>query len=196
MVYTVPAGQLIVDSLYTVRFTLEDFMTERIRKVTKLSNFGAAANLQAAMRVFESVTNAGLVKATGSIDLDITGQKIAATEAGEHFAVVKEILYISFEKPHPLDATQTITATFGIPAPKDAIVNQTPGNIGKPIMVRGISFAAAAGLTEALGALVDWLEDAITYRTFGTTYVGGWTYADSRSGLASVAGIIDGSDLT
>lgn len=185
-----PAG--VLDQIYTTRITLEDFMAEKVKKVSRLSNEGVAGNMQSFWQAFEATTNAGLMLATQSAEVIITGQSTTITSTGQNWAGVEHVLLLGFTRVHPLNPAKMLTASFGIPAPVNAIVDTSEGRQGKPFMVRGEVFPGA-DVTEALGAMVDFLEDAIVYTDVaGTVHVGGWSYSEAASGLYSNPRIIDG----
>lgn len=188
-----PAG--VLNQIYTTRLSLEDFMTERVKKISRLANIGATGNMQAFWRAFESQTNAGLILANQSAEVVISAQSLTIAD-GNH-SKVTDLMVLGFTRAHPEYPSVVLKATFVIPAPIDAIVNDTPGSIGLPIYTRGIDFATAADPNEALGAMIDFLEDAIVYKDQGGTFhVGGWTYSDSRSRLMTASRIIDGISQT
>lgn len=188
-----PAG--VLNALYTTRIRLRDFMDEDAQKVTKLANVGSSGNMQAFWRAFESVTNAGLIKANQQQDIVISAQSTTIAE-GNHSKITDAML-LGFSRAHPDYPSKLVVASFVIPAPVDGIVNETTGSKGLPIYERGIDFATAAGVTEALGAMIDFLEDALVFTNpEGEVTVGGWTYSDSRSRLFTKSRIIDGIATT
>lgn len=185
------ANQL-ASAVYSVRLTHADDFGEQVRKVFKINDTGTTdEDLEAFLQAYEALTDAGIVNASASIDAGLTG---ANTSVGTgEFNKVNYLLVLGFQRVHPLNAGKIATTSFAIPAPADVIVDAN----GAPVMTRGTGFAAAAGVSEAMGALVDYLEDNLTMTPIdGTTYVGGWTYAAGRSGLVSRASVIDGQPLT
>jgi hypothetical protein len=185
----------VEDAVYNTSITFRDHADEQGRKVSRLANVGDAGNLAAAMNVVAAVSHAGIVKATASqlvvVDLDAEPN---ITLSGL-YTLTKQRLILGFQRAHPLNAAKIVTAGFGIPAPINTIVSST--NPKRPLYTRGTAFASASTDILKLGALIDWLETALTYEAVdGIVYVGGWTFVDSRSGLASVAGVIDGDIRT
>jgi hypothetical protein len=184
----------IINAVYTARVHVTDHAGEGKTKVTRLGNAGNAANLVASINALESLMHASLDRLSATQQLETTVTAGAASTSGL-YTLANIRLVLGFERVHPLNPSKIITAGYAIPSPVNGIVSTT--NPKRPVMVRGISFGSAAGVTEALGALVDWLEDALTYEdATGDVNVGGWTYVDSRSGLATVTGVIDGDVRT
>lgn len=191
---TIDIPTLILNGIYnqTARFT--DHAAESKRKVTRLANAGNVANIENQASALESLSLASVDRYSLSQILDTDVDPSPASTSGL-YSLVNLRLVLGFERAHPLNASKLITAGYAIPAPVNGIVSAT--NPKRPVAVRGVAFADAAGVTELLGALIDFLEDALTYEAVdGVIYVGGWTYNESRSGLATVAGVIDGDIRT
>lgn len=186
MAYTLATD--VANAIYSVRTTLEDHLSEQVRKVSRLRNGGGAGeNLQAAMQAFEALTDAALVNATASIVVAVSGA--SQTKGTDKFSMVVLSLVLGFERAHPLNAAKTITTAFLIPAPADAIIDDN----GRPVYTRGETFTNASGPAEILGSLIDWLEDNMVYEAIdGSVTVGGWTFVDGRSGLISSASVLEG----
>lgn len=190
MAFTVGTNTTGAD--YIVRLTLSDFIDESVRKVFTVRNVGG--NIQNAMRVVEAATQSAFEKAGASIAVGVTGASTTTTSLGA-FPKIGDQLVLGFDRPHPLDASRLATAVFVIPAPHPDVYDLATL---KPDMIRGEDFATAlaADRPTALGALVDWLEDALVMEVFGTVYAGGWTYREARSALISTPREYDRSDLT
>jgi hypothetical protein len=185
----------IEDYVYNTSVTFIDHADEQGRKVSRLANVGAAGNLAAALNAVAAVSHAGILKATVSQILEVDLDAEPNITLSGLYTLTKQRLILGFQRTHPLNPSKTVVAGFGIPAPINAVVTAT--NPKRPLYVRGVAFGAAATDPERIGALIDWLEDALTYQAVDDViYVGGWTFVDSRSGLASVAGVIDGDIRT
>lgn len=184
----------ILNSIYTSRVHVTDHAGEGKLKITRLSNAGAAGNLVASLNALESLMHASLDRLSVTQQMETTVDFGAASTSGL-YTLANLRLVLGFQRDHPLNSAKVLTAGYAIPSPVNAIVSTA--NPKRPVMERGITFALAAGPTEALGALVDWLENALTYEDVtGEIHEGGWTYVESRSGLASVSGVIDGDIRT
>lgn len=185
----------VQDDVYNVNLTFRDHADEQGRKVSRLANAGAATNLEASINTLLQLTHAGLVKANATQIVTVQVEDEPIITLSGLYTLTKQRLILGFQRAHPLNGAKIVTAGYAIPAPINTIVSAT--NPKRPLYVRGVTFAAAANDQERLGALIDWLEDALTYEAVdGVIYEGGWTFVDSRSGLASVAGVIDGDVRT
>jgi hypothetical protein len=184
----------ILNAIYTARVHVTDHAAESKTKITRLANAGAAGNLVASLNALEGLMHASLDRLGVTQQMETTVTAGAASTSGL-YTLANLRLVLGFEREHPLNPSKIITAGYAIPSPVNAIVSTA--NPKRPVMVRGIAFSATSGPTEDLGALVDWLEDALTYEDVtGEIHAGGWTYVESRSGLASVSGVIDGDIKT
>jgi hypothetical protein len=186
---TVAIPTLILDAIYNQSARFTDHAGERKRKVTRLANASNAARLEEQANALESLSLASLdaYNLSQQVETDVT--PTAASSSGI-YSLVNLRLVLGFQRVHPLNPAKIVTAGYAIPAPVNAIVSTT--NPKRPVYTRGIPFATAANPAELLGALIDWLEDALTYEAVdGVVYPGEWTFLDARSGLGSVAGVID-----
>lgn len=190
MAITIANG--LTDGLFNIRMTIQDSIGEQIRKVFKLYDDGTPGeDLEAAMQAFEALTDGGIVSASASLDAGLTGAN--ATPTAGDYDKTAWILMLGFERPHPLNSAKTAVTSFAIPAPDDAVIDAD----GRPVMTRGIGFTASAAPGEALGSLVDYLEDNLVMIPIdGVAYRGNWTYAPGRTALVSRAAIFDGSPLS
>lgn len=184
----------VANGIYNVNITFRDHAEEEARKVTRLANVGGLIN--AALAATADVTHAGIVRMSASsratIDMGVAEPNITMNGL---YTLVNQRLILGFQRAHPLNTSKIIIASYGIPAPQNAVVTAT--NPKKPLMTRGITYANAGGLDEILGSLVDYLETALTYEDItGQVTVGGWTYSEARSGLVTTNGIIDGDIRT
>lgn len=185
-----------VGSVARVTLGFIDQANERARKITRMASVGAGENIGLVVNHLNAISHAGI----NSVSVT---QSVAATlEAGDSdvtlsglYTLVNLRLILGFEREHPLNPAKTLTAGYSIPAPVNEIVSAT--NPKRPLMTRGTALNAAATFLTRLGAIVDYLETAIVYTAAdGVDYVGGWTYVESRSGLATIAGVIDGDIRT
>jgi hypothetical protein len=190
MPFTIAVDEVGAD--YIIRLTQSDALAESVRKVFELRNL-AAGNVQAVMRAYEGLTQAALEDAGASIDVAVTGASLTVGTAGM-FPKIGDQMILGFDRPHPIVTNTTLVVrNFIIPAPHpDTYLLTTL----KPDPVRGINFAAAASRKEALGALIDYLEDALIYEHDGIKYAGGFTYREARSGLISTTRQYDADDRT
>lgn len=190
----------VINQYYKVRLTQRDFFKERAKKVSFLYNAGNAGNLQSAFRVYEAASEAGITIATASQELLVSDWSTTTTSAGQN-AKINDVLVLGFYKSHPLNDGLQVEAYFGIRSPVNAIIDLTGSTVGvgKPIMERGIDFATAASVVEGLGALVDWLENALVFKSQEPAgenlYAGGWTFDMGLSGMVSNPRNIGGLDL-
>lgn len=197
-------AQDVANAFYTTRLTVTDYNGEDVRKVNLLKNLAdiggtGKSSIQKFWRAYETLTEAAHSKATGSIEVLISGQKSTATATGQN-AKISDRLVLWFTQPHPLNANRDIWASFVIVAPVNEIVNQTPPNAGQPIMDRESGTSNLTDYTtpeEALGALVNYLEAALSYTAVDDSVtVGGWDYVGSSSALVTVPRIIGGSAIS
>lgn len=188
-----------INKHYQVYLTQRDFNLEKGRKATKLYNAGNASNVQSLYAGYEGLSQAGIIRASANISVDVSGFNTEVDVTLGLNAKISDVLILGFRRVHPLSTTgRIIKAYFGIIAPHNDVVSDgSVIPIGKPVMVRGVAFAEPpAGRTEMLGAMVDFLEDALTFTAVDdTTYNGGWTYDPALSGLISKPRIVGGSEV-
>lgn len=164
----------------TTNFRHVGYNNEKIAKGNVLYNAGG--NFQSAMRAYEGLTQAGIVSPNVTQSYTVTGQNTVATSLGQ-YAKVGDFLMLRFEREHPVAtmAGTIIYNEFMVLAPHPDIIDEE--NPADPVdMVRGVSFALAETRPQALGALVDWLEDALTVTVLKVRYPGNWTYAGAILG--------------
>lgn len=190
MAFTIETNTAGAD--YNIRLTQGDALAESIRKVFTVRNVGS--NVQNAMRAYEGISQAGIEDAGASIEVIVSGASTTVGTAGL-FPKVGDQLVLGFDRPHPITPAKLVTKAFVIVAPHPDIYDL---GTKKPVMIRGEVFAdaLAADRATALGALVDWLEDALLYEHDEVVYAGGWTYRESRSGLVGQSREYDGDDLS
>ena len=194
-----PADLAVVDTpilngIYNTTIRFFDHAGEQATKITRLGNAGDADNLDDALAIVGLLTHAGVSSMSVKQDLETDVSNVSVSQTGL-YTLAKLRLVLGFQRVHPLNPGKILTAGYSIPAPINEIVTAT--NPKRPLMTRGTTLAAAATPATRLGALVDWLETALTYEDVSNViHVGGWTYVDSRSGLATVAGVIDGDIRT
>lgn len=187
---------VVLNSIARITIGFVDQANERARKVTRLASLGSAENIGHVVNHLNDLSHAGYTS------LKISSTVAAALESGDEtvtlsglYTLVNLRLILGFERVHPLNPSKTLTAGYAIPAPVNTIVSAT--NPKRPLMTRGTALSAAATDLTKLGAIVDYLETALVYTAAdGVDYVGEWTYVDARSGLATVAGVIDGDIRT
>lgn len=181
---------LVEDALYAVRLTQQDYNGDRVRKVNKLLNLldigGAdASSLQSFYRGYEQISSAGIADASAAQEVAVTGQNTTSTDG--NYAKVSDRLVLWFTRAHPLNALKPIWASFIIVAPKDTVVD-TGAEAGEPNITEGETLASATTDPEILGAMITYLESAITYTAInGTTYNGGWDYSAQYSRVITAA---------
>lgn len=190
---------LVDDEPYTTRLTVRDYNGDRVRKVNRLLNLtdvgGAAeSSLQLFYRAYETIQSAALDNPSAAQEVEITGAK--STTADGNNAKVSDRLVLWFSKEHPLNPAKVVWASFIIVAPVDAIIG-TGGAAGEPVFTPDVTLADAATDPERLGAMIDYLEDAITYLAVdGNYYNGGWDYSAQYSRLVSVTKDVGGNPDT
>lgn len=171
MAITIPAAadQRVVRLLY------EDVIGEQVVKTFGVDGATLDADLATALGQLEVLTNAGVQKASISTASVPTGWG-AATNALQN--TVGIIMALTFTQVDPVNAGQTITKSFIIPAPVDALrdVDQKP-----------ITNDAN------LNGLISFLEDNLAFTgSDGVIRAGGWTYQRTMSGFGSVNRELDG----
>lgn len=184
-----------VGKTYTLNFGFIDQAGESARKVSRLKVVQDADDPSNVAAFVADLSHAGVSSLTGKLELATDLDLEPNITLSGLYTLNNLRLVLGFEKVHPLNPSKIVTTTFSIPAPVNAIVSST--NPKKPLMTRGGLLAAATTDLTKLGALVDYLEDALVYKAAdGADYAGGWTYVEARSGLATVAGVIDGDART
>lgn len=171
MAVTIPAAadQRVVRLLY------EDVIGEQVVKTFGVDGATADVDLQSALDALDALTNAGVVKASISTAAVPTGFA-AATNALQN--TVGIIMALTFTQADPVNATQTITKSFIVPAPVDALrdVDQ------KPVTNNA-----------SLNALINFLVGNLAFTgSDGVIRAGGWTYQRTMSGFGSVNRELDG----
>lgn len=187
----------VEDAVYRLTMPLLDFQNEKIRKQFRVANVDDM--LQTALRHFDNLTQAKADDPTASIDAGLTGFKTTAG-SGTVESRIANFITLTFSKAHPLNANKTVYAYFTILAPATAIVNETTkaliidtetGEIGTT------TTTAATNLPEQLGALVNWLEDALIYTAVNDTdYVGGWDFQPTLTTIGTLPKVVDQSQVS
>lgn len=145
-------------------------------------------------RAYELVSDAALSKVSASLELTVSGQNV--TPATGLNAKISDRLVLWFYKEHPLNPTKTVWASFVIVAPVNAIVVAGGADAGAPIMTREVSLTDVASALERLGAIVDYLEEALRYTDVADVpHDGGWTYSPDDSHLVTVPRKVGGSPI-
>lgn len=190
MPYTIDTD--VADAVYRLNTTLEDDLGEQIRKVSRVNNPAAGDTVEDMMQGFEALTDAALVGTSGSVQINVTNASAVKGTSGI-FSYVSHQMVLGFERAHPLAATKTVTTTFVIPAPANALYTGTTINIGSDPG----DFASASGITETLARMIGWLEDNLIYEDItGAITVGGWTWVAGRSGIVTAPRLLDGNPAT
>jgi len=171
MAVTIPAAA----DQRTVRLLYRDVIGEEVLKVFGVDGATTDEDLASALDAIDVVTNAGVVKASISSAAVPTGFA-AATNALQNTVAI--IMVLTFTQADPVDATQTITKSFVIPAPVDTLRDTDQ----KPVTT-----------STSLNALINFLIDNLTFvGADGVIRAGGWTYNRSMSGFGSVNRELDG----
>jgi hypothetical protein len=158
-----------------VRLLYRDVIGEEVTKVFGLDGGALDADIGTLLTNLDLLTNAGVVKSSISTQVVPTGYA-AATNALQN--TVGIIMALTFTQADPVDATQTITKSFIVPAPVDTLRDTDQ----KPV----------TGDT-ALNALIAYLEDNLAFTgNDGVIRAGGWTYQRAMSGFGSVNRELDG----
>lgn len=150
---------------------------------------------QDAMRAYESLSQPGIAGASVSSKHVLSAQNTTAGSSGA-FPKSGDVLLLVFTRPHPVASMngKIITNEFAIIGPHPDIIDY-PGGAGTtpvPLVTGGETFATAATRPEALGALIDWLEGALTVTVLNVRYPGGWTYNPAASRFLSLPKQYDG----
>lgn len=171
MAITIPiaADQQVIRLLY------RDVIGEEVVKVFGVDGGALTADIESALAALDALTNAGVVKASISTASVPTGWEAAANALQNTVGV---IMVLTFTQADPVNATQTITKSFVIPAPVDALrdVDQ------KPVTNNA-----------SLNALINFLITNLSFTgSDGVIRAGGWTYQRTMSGFGSVNRELDG----
>lgn len=193
MAFTVTPA-VVTDSYVKTQLRQRDYTNEPAQKGNLL--FNAGGNYQLAMRAYESLSQAGIVSGTISTQHVLSDQNTVATDLGQ-WPKSGDVLILAFTREHPVPAMAgtILTNEYAIVAPHPDIVgtvgvgNPTPA----PIIVTGESFGTAATRPEALGALIEWLEDSLVVTILKTRYAGGWTYDPIATRFVSFPKQYDGA---
>lgn len=159
-----------------VRLLYRDVIGEEVTKVFPVDGAVVDADLATALTNLDNLTNAGVVKSSVSSQIVPTGWQGAANALQNTVGI---IMVLTFQQADPVDATQTITKSFIVPAPLDGLRDTTDQ---KPV----------AGNTD-LNALIAFLEANLSFTgADGVVRAGGWTYNRTASGFGSVNRELDG----
>lgn len=189
MAFTISGN--VLNGLYEIRILQTDILSESIRKSFEISNI-TTGSVQNAMQAYEGISQAKIDSAAVSIGTTVTGASSSVTALGL-FPKIGDQMVLGFDRPHPITTNRTlVTRSFVVLAPHPDVIDLTTL---KPNMVRGTGFPGA-NRAEALGSLVDFLEDALTYEHDGVVYVGGFTYREARSGLIGAGRQYDADSTT
>lgn len=194
MAYTVAPAPAINTYLQQT-LTQKDFLGEPIVKGNLLYNAGnTGLNFQLAMRAYESLSQAAIVRAAVSQKYVVTGANGDPGSAGA-FAKAGDVAILVFTRDHPVTemAGTTLTNEFVIVAPHPDIFDTGTREL---VITAGETFATATTRPEALGALIDWLETSLVVTILKTRYPGGWTFSASLSKLASLPKQYDGYSVS
>jgi hypothetical protein len=185
MAYTVtptpPINSYIKTNLVQV-----DYTNEPIKKGFLLYNALNANNYQLAMRAYEGISQPGIKSGSIAQQHVLSAQNTTATNDGGWYKAA-DVMILVFTREHPVAsmAGTFIDNEFAIVGPHGDIVDES-GAFPVPIMTRGIDFATAANRPESLGALVDWLEDALVVEVLKVRYPGEWTYNAAKTRFANL----------
>ncbi len=170
----------------------KDFLGEPINKGNLLYNAGG--NIQLAMRAYESLSQAGIVSASLSQQLVVSGQNGDPGTAGS-FAKAGDVAILVFTREHPVTemAGTTLYNEFTIVAPHPDIYDTATRAL---VITGGETFGSATTRPEALGALIDWLETSLVVTILKTRYPGGWTFSPTLSKLATLPKQYDGYSVS
>lgn len=181
------------EALYNVSLQLKDTVNETIQKVTKL--FNAGNSIVQALQYYDDLTGPAVSKASISASHVVAGWKASATGTGQ-FPKVGDVMILVFSRTHPTDATRTIFNEFLLAGPIPATYEISAAG-ARPIPDQEADFSTATPTAvQKLGALVNWLETALTVKVGQTTYAGDWEYVPTRSVCGSLPKRYDGIPLT
>jgi hypothetical protein len=136
--------------------------------------YNAGGNYQLAMRAYDALTQAKIVNPSVTQSYTVTGQKTTTTATGA-YPKVGDFIMLRFRREHPVAsmAGTFIENEFVILAPVAAVIEEETNAV---LMDEEAILATAATPQEYLGALITWLEDALTVTVLKTRYEGGWEY--------------------
>lgn len=180
----------IAESIYKVTWNSFDFMDETVRKTVRL-NQETVGELEDVLEIFDELTSCGHSSIRASLEAVVTDFDTTA-EVGVHAKVIEQLVLV-FIRQHPANANKTITTSFSIPAPVEAIVNNSGG-----AAIYTFPYPTATGSLvsnpDRLGYLIGWLEDNTIFEdTINQVItVGGWTFVPQRSVLVTNQRIYDG----
>lgn len=181
----------LADGLYKVRINHRDSLKEEVAKNFRVSNVDAQLNL--ALTYYDDISQAGIIDLGVTLDAEPAGASTASTQLGQ-FSKVGDMLVLAFYRNHPLDATKLVTNEFVIIAPVTAIYSEVTY---KPVAdLEADMTTATPTAIQKMGALINWLQDSLVMESFGTVYVGGWTYDETNSRLIGIPKTYDGNPRT
>lgn len=136
--------------------------------------YNAGGNFQLAMRAYDALTQAKLVNPSVTQSFTVTGQKTTTTATGA-YPKVGDFIMLRFRREHPVAsmAGTFIENEFTILAPVAAVIDEATNDV---IFDEEAILSTAATPQEYLGALISWLEDALTVTVLKVRYEGGWEY--------------------
>lgn len=174
----------------TVRRTMTDVFNEKLIKSTPLDVSMSDADVDLLLEDEYRLTNAKYSKTKVTTSRDVTGLPATAVDALERN--ISNRAYLTFSKASPLDASETVYKTYGIPAFVDGLQNPD-GSIVTPVTT-GTDLPAVWTIAQRLYSLIQLLQDNLDYvAADGGHYPGGWTYQASMSGTGTVTNEIDGA---
>ena len=159
----------------TIRLLYRDVKSEEVVKVFSVDGAVSDANLGTVLTSLDNLTNAGVVKASISAAAVPTGWQGSANALQN---TVGAIMVLSFDQVDPVNALQTITKSFTVPAYLDGLQDTDY----KPVSNNA-----------DLNAVIAFLEANLAFTgSDGVIRAGGWTYNRTKSGFGTVNREIDG----
>lgn len=158
-----------------VRILFKDYRTEKVVKTFSLDGATTDADVEAILTDIDTLSNSGVVKSSVQTAIGATGWGAAVNALQSSVA---DIMALTFTQVDPVNAANTITKSFIVPAYVDALMDTD----FKPVTNNA-----------TLNDLITKLEANLAFKgSDGIIYAGGWTYQRNMSGFGKTSREIDG----
>jgi|ERR1051326_123699 hypothetical protein len=183
----------VPEGIYNVSLTLKDNLNESLQKVSKLVN--ADDKIALALQYLDELSNTIATRRSITMAHTSAGWMTAAGTTGQ-FSKVGDVMILVFVREHPVDTTRNIYNEFIICGPI-AGTYEVSEDGARPAPDLEADMDTGSPTTEQkLGALINWLENALTVKVGQMTYAGGWEYSAARSVLGSLPKRYDGQPIS